>query len=102
MIWPPRDSAPRQAAPSNEKKPVSIGTTGVALLDEQAEHEDQTLKELQRGEEWAEIRRRYGECLAHVVDVVAPVLTKYDIGTDPQTIAAIAATLFIERNRRGV
>ena len=100
-VWQKNAQAapPRQA--SAEKKPVSIGTTGVALLDDQAEHEDATLAELQRQEGWVEIKRRYTEAVSFVMGMV-PTLTKADVGVSPESFASMVATVFIQRMQKGV
>lgn len=103
VIWPPRgNSAPRQAAPDNTPKPVSIGKTGVALLDEQTESEDKTLAELQRGEAWIELRARYMESVSFVLKHVVPELVKADIGASPESVSAMVAQVFIARNDKGI
>lgn len=105
VIWPPKNttwagkpSAQTIAAnpqPSG-KQPFSIGTLPID------EPPDPIRAELERGEGWAELRQKYGECLTFVIDNVVPVLNRSEIGTDPASVAAITATLYIERNKRGV
>ncbi len=53
-------------------------------------------------DKFKELADRYDECVGHVVKELRPAFEHYKIELDGQTIAAMAATLFIARNQARV
>jgi hypothetical protein len=109
VVWPPRGNAPRPAAgvtnisaPRQAPAPAKPAASEPDWLADQGASEDATFAELKRGEAWIEMQQRYAETLLFVTKTVVPTLIKADVGTDPQAVAAITATLYIERNKRGI
>jgi hypothetical protein len=103
VIWPPKNgAAPRQAPAPSAKQPVSIGTTGVALVDQGYVGNDPVRQELEAGEAWVELRTKYMESLTFVLKMVVPEMVKADIGASPESVSAMTAQIFIARRDAGV
>jgi hypothetical protein len=94
--------APRQAPATSAKQPVSIGTTGVASIDNGYVGNDPIRAELEAGEGWVDLRAKYMESLAFVLKHVVPEMTKADIGASPESVSAMTAQIFIARRDAGV
>ena len=92
VIWPPKgNAAPVRQAPVQQTAPAADPASP-----------DPVWVELERGEQWLELRAKYMESLTFVLKHVVPELVKANIGASPESVSAMTAQIFIARNDRGI
>lgn len=92
--WPPKGgNGAQKPAPAPAPQPASFGQ--IRGLDEAP---------VASGSEFKTLCAKYAECVEYVASVIVPQLSKGPnaIGSSPESVSAMAATLFIARKDAGV
>lgn len=92
-IWPPKGARPA-AAPAQQAKQAYTAGPAIPAID--AEHPEQAWERLDK------LFSVHDLCLDHAISVSAKKLDASDVGSSPESIAAIAATLFIAAKDKGI
>lgn len=92
-IWPPRNGARPAAAPVAAKQAFTAGPH-IPAID--AEHPAQPWERLDK------LFNVHDLCLDHAIAVSAKKLDASEIGSSPESVVAIAATLFIAAKDKGI
>jgi hypothetical protein len=96
VIWPPKNGTPQPKSPpvaTSGKAPYSSGPAIKGLDDAPVAHVAD-IPTLDR------IFAVYSVCMDHVLAVEVPKLNHAQIGASPESVAAMAATLLIQANKR--
>jgi hypothetical protein len=119
VIWPPKDAAyPRNGAvqphpvdgpanrAANAKQEFSSGPH-ISGLDTYTDKDapPDAAADVESGSVYPRLQKMfsvYDVCLDHVLTNVAPKLNKSDVGSSPESVAAICATLYISATDAGL
>ena len=108
VIWPPKPGqrSPVSLPPANQKQELSSGPHIPGLDAPIAQSETGAPPaDVESGSVVSRLDKLFAlfaVCLDHVVSVEAPKLAKSDIGTSPESAAAMCATLFIQACNKGL
>jgi hypothetical protein len=106
VYWPPKDGAwADQVAGAPAKQAVSLG--GPMPWESAEEAPPVAVANVGEGSGNGATREAalfglYSRCAGHVLANVVPKMLEADVGTDPEAVAAMIATLFIQANQRGL
>ena len=95
-IWPPRNCAP---VPAQAKQAFSSGPLVPGIDGPYQETGAPPAEPVVFGAKLNGLFTLYGVCMDEVLSAQVPKLNKADVGTTPEAIAAMCATLFIAASK---